>query len=185
MIRAVMSVVKGAPPLASHDELYTGSFRFHVPLLAGTVLDMYKHVMKVHGATITETIEEEAFFIEYFTNIRLLNGTFTPMTVKYMGMEPFAYGEQECDVSDQPDEHMVDFFHNVLRLGLVTEEEIEYFLNMPPYIQNNVEGFLFDTNKVRTLLEKGQHVVFTRESIAPTVVLLDSVNSFVTKAFHV
>jgi hypothetical protein len=183
MIRAVVGVVKDEPILAPQSQLYTGSREFHVPLLSGTVLDLYKHVMKAHKTPVTDPIEEEAFFLEYYTNIRLLNGKFTPMTVKLIGMEPFAYSPMEFDVKDQPDEYMIDFFHNILRLGLATEEDIEYFLNMPPYTQNNVEGYLLDETKVRTLLASGQHIVFTEEAVAATVVLLDSVNSFVLKLF--
>ena len=184
MVRAIVRVVKKSTrPLAQEDQLYTGSYQFHVPLLAGTVLDLYKHVMKVHKAPVTEDIEEDAFFMEYYTNIRLLNGEFTPMSVKFTGMEPFAYGAMEFDAKDQPDEHLVDFFHNILRLGLVTEKDIEYFLNMPPHTQNNVEGYLLDENKVRKLLADGQHVTFTQDFVASTVVLLDSVNSFVLKLF--
>ena len=183
MIRSVVSVVKDVEILATPDQLYTGSTHFHVPLLAGTVLDLYKHTMEVHGAPITATIEDDAFFLEYYTNIRLLNGEFTPMSVKLMGMKPFQYGAMEFDMKEEPDEYMIDFVHNILRLGLVTEEEIEYFLNMPPQTQNNVEGYLLSEDKVRILLESGQHIVFTQESIASTVKLLDSVNAFVLKLF--
>lgn len=183
MIRAVVRVVKNEPTLGPQNKLYTGSHEFHVPLLSGTVLDLYKHVMKAHKAPVTTAIEEEAFFLEYYTNIRLLNGKFTLMSIKLTGMEPFAYSPMEFDATDQPDEYMVDFFHNILRLGLVTEDDIDYFLNMPPHMQNNVEGYLLDETKVRCLLASGQHVLFTDEAVSATVVLLDSVNSFVLKLF--
>ena len=180
MIRAVVAVVKDAPSLGPEEYVFTGSTTFDTPLLTGAVLDLYKYAAKVRGAPLTDIIEEGAFFMEYYTNIRLLNGNFTPMSVKVMGMEPFAYGSMECDINDQPDEYMIDFFYNILKLGLVTEEEIDYFLNMPLQTQNNIEGYLLDENKVRILLEKGQHIVFSSESIGSTAVLLDSVKSFIS-----
>jgi hypothetical protein len=185
MIRATVRAVKDAPQLAPEEQLYTGSYDLGMPLLSGCVLDLYKYVMQVYNHPIPEEIEEDAFFLEYYTNIRILNGKFTPTSVKFMGMKPFAYGAMEFDLKDEPDEFMVDFFHNILRLGLVIEEDIESFLNKPPHIQKNVESFLLDKSKVRNLVKSGQHVIFPEESVASTVVLLDSVQRFVVKSFPI
>jgi hypothetical protein len=183
MIRATVRAVKDAPQLAPEDQLYTGSYDFGMPSLSGPVWDMYKYVMRVYNHPIPEEIEEDAFFVEYCTNIRILNGEFTPMSVKLMGTEPFTYGAMEFDLQDEPDEYMVDFFYNILRLGLVTEEDVEGFLNMPPHMQNNVEGYLLDESKVRELVKSGQHIIFPEESVASTITLLDSVQRFVVNHY--
>ena len=184
-LRACYKAVLDAEKLGEPCELYTGSFYFGLPLVNAGMLDTYLYSMDVLGEVPLgrtgdgSTIVNDVFASEYYTNIVRFNGELYAVCSKFLGMKNLPAWESK-DVLTLPTPYLLDFFFNIVKLGIKTEKEIEHFLNAEP--DTTVQSRLLDVDDVEDLILKGQHVKFDAEAIEEAIALSTEIFEFAKKS---
>jgi hypothetical protein len=181
-IRAAVAVCTDATVL-SDEATYFGAMDLGAPSIPHAILDEFVFYKEVCAGPSAIAAVDTTLDAEFLTNLRLVDGTLSTVTVKYIGMQPNFSMESVVQADHKPDSFLVDFIFNVLKLELVTPAQIETFLTQELY--PNVTGYLLSSEQVDVLLERGEHEFFNEEAIQDARNLVAEIVALHKKKFGV
>ena len=180
-VMAAVAVCKDATSLTA-DPTYIGSLDLGFPAVPNSILDEFVFYKALCGEELSIPEVSATLDAEFLTNLRMMDGKLSCVTVKYIGMRTLFSMEGVVDAEDEPDSFLVDFIYNVLKLELATPSSIEAFLatkKLSPF----VTGYLLSSEQVDVLIEQGEHEFFEEEAMQDAKDLVEEIVQMNKKKF--